>query len=98
MAAAAAAAAGNNNQPIFIRYFLQFPPVTRTLLLLIFLISVSLYLNILNRYLLYTTLWGRFLRFFDAGWGLYFLLTLVMSILALPMILLIESISAEFSG
>lgn len=73
------AAAGN--QPDFIRYFLQFPAVTRTLLLTIVIVSVSLQLNLISRYSLYGSFLGSFLRFFDAGWGLWFLMTLVMCII-----------------
>ena len=67
-------------QPDLVRYYLQFPTVTRTLLTTVVIISVSLQLNLLNRYSLYMTWWGPFLRFFDAGWGFWFLLTLVMCI------------------
>jgi hypothetical protein len=73
-----------NRQPDFIRYYLQFPAVTRTFLTLIFLTSVSIQLGFINRYSLYSSLWGSFLRFFDAGWGIWFLMTLVMSISSPP--------------
>ena len=65
-------------QPDFIRYYLQFPPVTRTFLSAVVFVSVSLQLGLVNRYSLYSKYWGYVLRFFDAGWGLWFLMTLVM--------------------
>lgn len=73
-----------NQQPDFIRYYLQFPAVTRTFLTLIFLTSVSIQLGFINRYTLYTSFLGSFLRFFDAGWGIWFLMTLVMSTSLVP--------------
>ena len=72
------AAAGN--QPDFIRYYLQFPAVTRTLILTIVVVSISLQLNLISRYSLYGSFWGSFLRFFDAGWGMWFLMTVFMCI------------------
>lgn len=72
------AAAGN--QPDFIRYYLQFPAVTRTLVLTIVVVSISLQLNLISRYSLYGSFWGSFLRFFDAGWGMWFLMTVFMCI------------------
>jgi hypothetical protein len=76
-----------NQQPDFIRYYLQFPAVTRTFLTLIFLTSVSIQLGFINRYTLYTSFLGSFLRFFDAGWGIWFLMTLVMSTSLVPYVL-----------
>jgi hypothetical protein len=66
-----------DNRPDFIRYYLQFPPVTRTLLTLIVLVSVSLQLRLISPYTLYASFWGSALRFFNAGWGIWFLMTLV---------------------
>jgi hypothetical protein len=66
------------NQPDFVRYYLQFPSVTRTFLTAVVVTSISLALNVVSRYSLYTTWWGIPLRFFDAGWGLWFLMTLIM--------------------
>jgi hypothetical protein len=65
-------------RPDFVRYYLQFPPVTRTLLTVVVITSISLALGLINRYSLYNTWWGPFLRFFDAGWGIWFLVTLLM--------------------
>lgn len=77
-------AAPRNQQPDFIRYYLQFPPVTRTLLSAIFVISICLQFNIISRYTLYTSFLGSFLRFFDAGWGFGFLIALITCIPSLP--------------
>lgn len=68
--------AANNNYPDIIRYYLQFPPVTRTLLTAIVLVSVSLQLKVISQYTLYSSFIGSALRFFDGGWGLWFLVTL----------------------
>jgi len=70
-------AAARNQQPDFIRYYLQFPPVTRTLLSAIFVISILLQFHIISPYTPYTSFLGSFLRFFDAGWGFRFLITLI---------------------
>lgn len=69
-----------DNRPDFIRFYLQFPPVTRTLLTLIAIVSVSLQLGLISRYSLYRTFLGSALRFFDAGWGIWFLMTLITCI------------------
>jgi hypothetical protein len=78
MAAPAPAGAGGN-LPDFVRYYLQFPPVTRSLLTLILLTSVSLQFNLISRYSLYSGFLGSLLRFFDAGWGIWFLMTCIVS-------------------
>ena len=90
MAAVGAGNAGANRQPDFVRYFLQFPPVTRTLITLIAIVSISIQLGFVNRYSLYTSFWGSFLRFFDAGWGLWFLMTLIMSMRFRPPFLILS--------
>lgn len=72
--------AAANNQPDFVRYYLQFPPVTRTYLTTVVIVTICLQFNLINRYTLYTSFLGSFLRFFDAGWGMWFLMTLVTRI------------------
>ena len=67
-----------DNRPDFIRYYLQFPPVTRTLLTAIVLISTLVHFGIISKYTLFASFWGSLLRFFDAGWGLWFLMTLII--------------------
>ena len=76
-----------DNRPDFIRYYLQFPPVTRTLLTAIVLISTLVHFGIISKYTLFTSFWGSLLRFFDAGWGLWFLMTLIICIFPLLLIL-----------
>jgi hypothetical protein len=62
----------------FVRYYLQFPPVTRTYLTGVFLVSVGLEFNFISRYTLYRSILGSTLRFFDGGWGIWFIVTLAM--------------------
>jgi len=66
-----------DNRALFVRYYLQFPPVTRTLLTAIVLVSPSLEIGLISKYALFGSFWGSFLRFFDAGWGLWLVMTLV---------------------
>lgn len=77
-----------NQQPDIIRYYLQFPPVTRTLLSAIFVVSICLQFNLISHYTLYTSFLGSFLRFFYAGWGFRFLVTLITCMLCLVSILI----------
>src|SRR5271154_4615876 len=92
-------AAARNQQPDFVRYYLQFPPVTRTLLSAIFVISILLQFNLISRYTLYTSFLGSFLRFFDAGWGFRFLITLITcNLLFSKCFFLMGSISTNFAG
>ena len=97
----AATGAGNNNnnnrQPDILRYYLQFPPVTRTVLTAVVLVSVSLQLNIISRYTLYSSFLGSALRFFDGGWGLWFLMTLITRIFTFN-IIANDSVSTEFTS
>ena len=60
-----------------VRYYLQIPPVTRTLLTLIVIVTISLHFNFITHAPLYSNFLGSALRFFDAGWGIWFLMTLV---------------------
>jgi len=97
-----------DNRPDFIRYYLQFPPVTRTLLTAIVLISTLVNFGIISKYTLFGSLWGSILRFFDAGWGLWFLMTLIMCMHLSPFLTFIflfwgghwahRSVSTEFAG
>jgi hypothetical protein len=70
-------AAPVDNRPDFVRYYLQFPPVTRTLLTAIVLVSTAVQFGLISKYTLFGSFLGSFLRFFDAGWGLWFLMTLI---------------------
>ena len=65
-----------DNRPDFIRYYLQFPPVTRTLLTIVVITSVSLQLGLISSSL-YWSFQGSVIRLFYAGWGLRFLITLI---------------------
>lgn len=86
-----------DNLPVFIRYYLQFPPVTRTLLTIIVIMSISLHLGLISRYSLYSNFLGSALRFFDAGWGIWFLVTLV-TCMQIPRVMADDSVSTKFSS
>ena len=90
-------AAARNQQPDIVRFYLQFPPVTRTLLTAIFVISICLRFNLISPYTPYTSFLGSFLRFFDAGWGLRFLITLI-TCLHSSVNGLMDSISAKLAS
>jgi hypothetical protein len=94
-------AAPVDNRPDFVRYYLQFPPVTRTLLTAIVLVSTSVQFGLISKYTLFGSFLGSFLRFFDAGWGLWFLMTLITCTPASPFCvvwLMGCSVPAEFAG
>lgn len=84
-----------DNRPDFIRYYLQFPPVTRTLLTIVVITSISIQLGIISSSL-YSILEIVF-RFFYAGWGLRLLVTLI-TCTQIPRVMADDSVSAKFSS